>query len=67
MTMELGTVLHGSSVLAEALNCTLESLTFGNCGSIYLVSLGKDVSLDLISELVLLCVLKAKLSDIFLG
>ena len=66
MTVELGTVLHGASVLAESLDRTLESFTFGNTGSIDSLAYFKDISLDLFAEFVFFCIFKTELSDISL-
>ena len=62
MTVELGTVLHRSSVLAESLDGALEAFTFGDCRCIYMIADRKDVCLDLLRNLVLACVLKTELS-----
>ena len=48
MTVELGTVSHGSSGLAISLDSALEAFTFGNSGSVDLVALGEDVCLNLV-------------------
>ena len=67
MTMELGTMSHRSSVLSKSLDCALEALTFGDCGSVYLIACSEDVSFDLCTKGVLLSVLKLELSYISLG
>ena len=48
MTVELGTVSHGSSVLAMSLDGALEAFTFGNSGGINPIADGEDICLDLI-------------------
>ena len=55
-------MLHRSSVLTKSLDCALEALTLADSGSINLVTLCEDVSLDFCAQGVLLCVLKLELS-----
>ena len=59
--MELGTVSHRTSVLSQSLDSALESFSFGNCSSVDLVALCKDISLDHIAKIVICCVLKLEL------
>ena len=66
MAVELGTVGHGASVLAEPFHRTLETFTFGNSGYIHLISGSKDIRFNLILYGIILCILKAKLSYKFL-
>ena len=67
MAVELGAVLHRSSVLSESLDGALKSFTFGNGCSIYLIALCKDIGLDLCSQSVLLGILETELAHISLG
>ena len=62
MAVILGTVSHGSSGLAVTLDRALESLPLGNSGSIYLIAVCKDISLDLLCQAVLFCIFKTELS-----
>ena len=61
MAMILGTVLHRASVLAVTLDGALEAFALGHCGNIDLVAFCKDVSLDLVAELIVGSVLKTEL------
>ena len=63
MTMELRTVLHGSSVLAESLDSALETFTLGNGCCIDLVAFSEDVCFDFLSKSVFGSILELKLSD----
>ena len=67
MTMEFGTMSHGTSVLTESLDCALESLTFGNSRCINLISGCKHIGFNFASECILLCIFKAELSDVSLA
>src|SRR5699024_10455861 len=67
MTMELGTVCHRSSALAVTLDRALEAFTFGNRRCIYMISCCKDISLDLLSKCIFLCVVKSELFYISLS
>ena len=49
-----------------SLDGALETFSFGNRGSVYLVAVREDVSLDLLLYLVVLGILKAELSHISL-
>ena len=66
MSVELGTVLHRSSVLAESLDRALISLTFGNGSRVDLVTDLENVSLDLVCYLVVCSILESELSEISL-
>ena len=52
MAMELGTVLHRASVLAETLDRALEAFALRNSRGIDMIAGCEDVSLDLIADLV---------------
>ena len=65
--MELGTVCHRSSALAVTLDRALEAFTFGNRRCIYMISCRKDISLDLLSKCIFLCVVKSELFYISLS
>ena len=67
MTVELGTVAHGSSVLSQSLDSALEAFTFCNCSDIDLVAFCEDVSLDLVAELVICSVFKFKFLNVLLN
>ena len=67
MSVELGTVLHGSSVLTKSLDCTLEAFSLGDRRCVDVISVSEDVCLDLIAYIVFSAVLKAELSDVSLG
>ena len=67
MPVELGTMSHRSSVLVKSLDGALEALSSGHSGDIHSVALFKDISLDLISHLVIGGILKSELSEIFLN
>ena len=61
VTVELGTMSHGSSVLSVSLDRALEAFTLGDCCGVYLIANLKDVSLDLLRRSVLAGVLKSEL------
>ena len=65
--MEFGTMLHRSSVLTKSLDRTLETFTFGNCGSINLVACCEDISFNLCTESIFFCIFKFEFSYISLG
>ena len=64
MTVELGTVGHGSSVLAVSSDRALIAFALGDGSDIDLVAFGEDVSLDLVFHTVISRVFKAELSDV---
>jgi hypothetical protein len=66
MTVELGTVSHGSSVLTESLDSALEALALGDAGSIYMIAFSEDVGLDFLSQLIFGRVVKTELTNITL-
>ena len=66
MTVELGTVSHGSSVLSVSLDGALEALTFGDGRHINLVACGEDVCLNLLRQSVAFRILELQLSDVSL-
>ena len=66
MTMIFRTVSHRSSELAMSLDGALEAFTFGNCSSIDMISCCKDISLDLLSNLILAGIVKSELFYKFL-
>ena len=66
MSVEFGTVSHRTSVLSVSLDCTLETFTFGNCSSIYFITICKDISFDFLCKCVFCCIFKFKFSYISL-
>ena len=63
MSVELGTVSHGSSVLSVSLNRALETFSFGNRRRVDLVAGRENVSLDLILYGILFRVVKLQFAD----
>ena len=66
MAMELGTVLHGASVLSKSLDGALEAFSFGDTGYIHPVPFREDIRFDFRAKAVLIGVLKLKFPDISL-
>src|SRR5699024_2960808 len=61
VTVELGTMSHGSSVLSVSLDRALEAFTLGDSCGVYFIANLKDISFDLLCWSILLCVLKSEL------
>ena len=60
-------MFHRSSVLSQSLNSTLETFSFGDCGSVHFVAHRKNVSLNLSAQAVFPGIFQLKFPDISLS
>ena len=66
VTVELGTMLHGSPVLSQSLDRTLETFSLGDGRCVDLVAFRKDIDLNLRTQGIFFRVVELELPDISL-